>query len=144
MDDTVTIARQTRLHIVGPVLQRIHDRSKKSEESTWPGTLIEVSKRLQNAAGTLVRHENRIVRTVGMKRPQVDCERGPARQRRVEKMDREVTANAAIGKPTFLRPAIFLVNSPKISRVQRNSTQQNWKTQAQTRRNNDRQILGGW
>src|SRR5690348_10879285 len=128
MDDTVTIARQTRLHIVGPVLQRIHDRAKKSEESTWPGTLIEVSKRLQNAAGTLVRHENRIVRTVGMKRPQVDCERGPARQRRVEEIVREVTANAVNRKPRFLRPPILLVNSPKISRVLRNSTQQKVKT----------------
>src|SRR5215510_13271135 len=67
MGDTVSIARKTRLHVVGPVSQRIDERAEKPEKSIPSATLIEIGKELRDPALILVGHKNRIVRMVGMK-----------------------------------------------------------------------------
>jgi hypothetical protein len=154
--DPVAVARQPQQRLVAAVLHRAHDRA---EERRQPP--VEHAARLRQAVRPLLapavvrlRHPDvlllvRALARVGVERAQVDRERRPRRDRRVEEVDGEVARDAAVGEPARRRERRLPGRAPlavdlarPVDAMQRHRAEQHGEAEAHARRDHHREVVG--
>src|SRR5712692_12023882 len=140
LPDAISESGQAALCIVSPVL-RCHDNARqKAEQPAQVGASVEPAPFHQGAGSIGLRHEESggIVR---MLLGEIDAERRPPRQRRIEKMDRKVAAETAVRKPAPFRPVITSVLPAVVDGVQWYTTKQDRKAQTHAHRDNNWKVF---
>src|SRR5262249_139458 len=107
-DDPVAVAGQTALRAVDPVLHGGQDGAHEADEPREPGFAVEPVPPLLDPLSVPrgqpdILTLTRLLRVIGVERPEVDPEGRPAREGLVEEVDGEVAGDTTIREPAPLR-----------------------------------------